>query len=93
MFGLMWLKLVLGFCLLLLKKDKHLLDYSPVNPVLRSASFHGTRELTASSSEEEEEEVVLSAEDEDWPVLQAPRVFSQSLYCIGLGYNFKLICT
>uniref|UniRef100_A0A1B6G551 CEP170 C-terminal domain-containing protein n=1 Tax=Cuerna arida TaxID=1464854 RepID=A0A1B6G551_9HEMI len=47
---------------------------SPVNPVLRSASFHGTRQLTASSSdEEEEEEITLSAEDEDWPVLQAPR--------------------
>ncbi|XP_054282034.1 uncharacterized protein LOC128999496 isoform X2 [Macrosteles quadrilineatus] len=46
---------------------------SPVNPVLRSASFHGTHQLTASSSEEEEEEITLSNEDEDWPVLQVPR--------------------
>lgn len=70
-------------------------DCSPVNPVLRSASFHGTRELTVSSSEEEEEEVVLSAEDEEWPVLQAPRVFSQSLTlsgCISLGPDFKCFC-
>lgn len=46
---------------------------SPVNPVLRSASFHGTRQLVASSSEEDEE-IVLSAEDEDWPGLPAPQV-------------------
>uniref|UniRef100_A0A1B6D2F0 CEP170 C-terminal domain-containing protein n=1 Tax=Clastoptera arizonana TaxID=38151 RepID=A0A1B6D2F0_9HEMI len=46
---------------------------SPVNPVLRSASFHGTRQLVVSSSDDEEEEVILSAEEEDWPVLQVPR--------------------
>lgn len=47
--------------------------FSPVNPVLRSASFHGTRQLVASSSEEDEE-IVLSAEDEDWPGIPAPQV-------------------
>lgn len=48
---------------------------SPVNPVLRSASFHGTRQLTVSSSDDEEE-VVLSGdeeEEEEWPTLQVPR--------------------
>lgn len=53
--------------------------FSPVNPVLRSASFHGTRQLTVSSSDEEEEEITLSAEDEEWPVLQAPKVCSHCL--------------
>lgn len=47
---------------------------SPVNPVLRSASFHGTRQLTVSSSDDEEE-IVLSGEEEEeeWPALQVPR--------------------
>lgn len=46
-----------------------------MNPVLRSASFHGTRQLTVSSSDDEEE-IVLSGdeEEEEWPVLQVPRV-------------------
>lgn len=74
-------------------KDKQFLNYSPVNPVLRSASFHGTRELTASSSEEEEEEVALSAEDEDWPILQAPRVFSQFLTPTLLAQDQILNCS
>ncbi|XP_073988640.1 uncharacterized protein isoform X2 [Rhodnius prolixus] len=46
---------------------------SPVTAVLRSASFHGTRQLAAPSSSEDDEEETLSAEDEDWPVLQAPK--------------------
>jgi hypothetical protein len=44
------------------------------NPVLRSASFHGTAGLTpkySSSEEEEEEEATLSA-DESLPVLGQP---------------------
>jgi hypothetical protein len=45
------------------------------NPVLRSASFHGTAGLTPKyiSSEEEEEEVTLSA-DESSPVLGQPQL-------------------
>ncbi|XP_014249641.1 uncharacterized protein LOC106666749 isoform X2 [Cimex lectularius] len=45
---------------------------SPVASVLRSASFHGTRQLSAGpSSSEDEEDITLSAEDEDWP--KAPK--------------------
>ncbi|KAL1124545.1 hypothetical protein AAG570_001171 [Ranatra chinensis] len=51
---------------------------SPVNSVLRSASFHGTRQLAGvgggPSSSEEDEEITLSAEDEDWPIPQAPKL-------------------
>jgi hypothetical protein len=43
-----------------------LICYSMQNPVLRSASFHGTAGLTPNYISSEEEEVTLSA-DEDSP--------------------------
>ena len=48
--------------------------FSPVNSVLRSASFHGTRQLGGASSSEEDEELTLSAEEDDYPLPQAPKV-------------------
>lgn len=45
------------------------------NPVLRSASFHGTGEMTPSYASSEEEEVTLSA-DEDSPISAHPHVIN-----------------